>query len=339
MILKESKINMVDNNRKIELSIIIVSYNTKKMTLECLNSIKNNTNNINYEIILVDNNSTDGSVQELKKYHPEIIIIENKENKGFAIANNQGIDKAVGDYLLLLNSDTLIYDNSIKILIDIAKTKNWNEAIAPILLNKDRTLQKSFYSYPNVLKILGNITGLSAKIKKYLVGKKAKIFGGILTKNPEDIKEEFLTGYVLFACVLINKKIVEKIGGLDEGMHFYHEDCEYGYRMKLNGIKQFVCPQAKIIHLGGGSSRNQSMMAYKNYYIGLRYFFKKHYSLLNWIALEIVLKIYFSWMLIMAVMGMKKHLNLPSNYSEGSIESDIVFANYSKRIKFYREMI
>ena len=333
---------MDENNEKIEVSIIIISFNTKKLTLECIESIKKNTD-LKYEIIAIDNDSKDGSPDEIRLKYPDVKLICNNQNKGFAKANNQGIKIARGKYFLLLNSDTIVYKKSIDALFYNAENKKELAGIAPILLNYDGTLQKSFYNYPNILKIISNTLGISAQIVKIInkINKTQKIDAKIKTSynmKIEDIEKEMEVDYVLFACILLNRKIVEKIGGLEEGMHFYHEDCEYGYRMKKNKIPIYVIPDTKITHLGGESSGNYSSKAYKSYYLGLIFFYNKHYSKLNTVVLKMFFRIYFTYKLLSSILGFGKYLYIPSNYKKEKLERQ-KFGKFDERLKYWYNMI
>src|SRR3989344_4262041 len=136
-----------------DLSIVIVNWNTKELVLDCINSIIESKTKVKYEIIVVDNGSTEGSVEALRKIK-EIKLIENKENLGFAKAVNQGIKKSKGKYILLLNSDTLVRKGSIDKLIEFAKRTSDAGVVGSRLLNPDRRIQPSCINFPTI----GNAT-------------------------------------------------------------------------------------------------------------------------------------------------------------------------------------
>ena len=134
-----------------KLSIIIVSYNTKNILDECISSIKNSNTQSSYEIIVVDNASHDGSVKMLESKHPDVRLIKNKENRLFAIPNNQGAEIATGEYLLLLNNDTLVYDDNLDKLIQFMDEQDQRViCVGPKILNGDRTLQSQGFFFLSI---------------------------------------------------------------------------------------------------------------------------------------------------------------------------------------------
>ncbi len=253
-------------NNKIELSIIIVSYNTKKITENCLKSIFDSLKNskINYEIIVVDNASTDDSCEMLESYkvHKALKVIKNEINVGFAKANNQGVKIAKGKYLLLLNSDILVLNNSIEKLFNFYKQ---NEKLINFLggklLNKDLTPQPScgpMYSLPMVFAHL------------FLKGD----YWGLTRYSPNKIKG---VDWVSGACILTKKEIFQKLGGFDERIFMYMDEIDLFFRAKKNGFKIFFYPEANFIHLGSASSGGRTYPILQ-VYRGLIYFYKKHHN-------------------------------------------------------------
>lgn len=252
-----------------KLSIIIVNFNTKDLLRDCLNSIihsipclagrqaLNHPLSSNYEVIVVDNASSDESVKMLKKEFPQVKLIKNKRNLGFSKANNQGINKARGEYILLLNSDTEIVNNALKELVDFAESKNDLGMAGPKLLNPDGRPQPStapFYTLP--------VAFLS-------------LFGGdrFLRRSPvKTTPVDWVSG----ACFLIKKAIIDKIGLLDEKFFMYAEEMEYCFRAKKAGYQVYFYPQAEVIHLGEGSGDRQK--AILGIYQGLIYFYQKHFA-------------------------------------------------------------
>ena len=170
---------------EIDISIIIVNYNSTELLKNCLDSIEKFTSGINFEIIMIDNNSMTGDFDELLKYHDKITLIKNDVNRGFGAANNQGFEAAIGKYVLLLNNDTILSENSIKKVLDFAETLEGNETIGCKLLNEDKTIQKSVYEFPNLLNVF------TSNFFLYLLFPKSKYFNkyhlmnkGILKSKP-----------------------------------------------------------------------------------------------------------------------------------------------------------
>jgi len=233
----------------VDLSIIILTWNSKKYTLNCIDSIYRHTpKKIKYEIILIDNGSTQNTLEEVKKRFPDVIRIRNKKNLGFAKANNQGMKIAKGEIILLLNDDTIINDDSLYRAYKFLKAQPENiGAVACKLLNPNGTLQVScrqFYTLKNIIKI---ILGKSCFFLPYSIRHKLYID---IWKH-DKIRE---VDWVNMAFFMVRKSVIDKIGGLEERFHFYGEDMEFCYRMHLNNYKLLFLNTCEIIHIGGGSS-------------------------------------------------------------------------------------
>lgn len=280
------------------LSIIIISYNTSKITIDCLKSIFldkgltfdlnkiNDKNLIPTEIIVIDNNSHDDSVYQIKKLFSslriknfELKIIENKFNAGFGKANNQGLKIAKGNYILFLNSDTIILHSA------ISQSLNWlcSHPEASIctaqLLNQDKTIQASGGFFPN----LGNIITWCLSLDDLpLVNKIIKPLHPhtptFYTHDKFYLKDRQLD-WVTGAFMLVRNSHLKPTFGFDENYFMYGEELELIYRIKKNNPQfqtwYLVGPQ--IIHLGGASAQNKVDPIF-NEYLGILAFFKKHKS-------------------------------------------------------------
>ena len=224
-----------------DLSIIIPSYNTKKLLKECLNSLKKNKGKLSIEIIVVDNGSTDSSVDYLKKTSKDemIQIILLDQNWGFAGAVNKGIKEARGKFLLLLNSDTQIQKETLKKAIEFAQ--NHPQAIVGLqLVNFDGSIQPSVYHFPS----------LRRAIKEFWLGQKDS-YQKYFPKTKKAIKVDAVTGAVMF----IPKKIIKKIGLFDEKYFFYFEDLDYCRRARKVGLKVYYLPPAQVFHHHGAAGK------------------------------------------------------------------------------------
>lgn len=267
-----------------ELSVIIVNWNTKELLSNCLSSIFKYTTGIKFEVIVVDNGSTDGSDDLVKKKFPQVKLILNKDNCGFTKANNQGIKVAKGEYILLLNSDTYLTENSFKKLIDQAKSYQNLGALGPQLLNEDRSIQQSagFFPYlPQVfywMSFLDDLPG-STFLKPYHVD------------HDSFYKSDHQVDWVTAAAILVPREVINEIGELDEKIFMYGEEVDWCYRIKNAGYKIYFSPITKLIHLGRGSSQQISKSAILGEYTGIRYFYQKHKGLLSLQLLGILLKI------------------------------------------------
>lgn len=268
------------------ISIIILSYNTADITIDCLKSIllDKGLQQMDYEIIIIDNNSHDDSLEKIAKFknslkikNCQITIIANKDNRGFGGANNQGIKIAKGNYILLLNSDTIILHSAISQSLDWLSSHPEASTCTAQLLNKDKTIQASGGYFPN----LGNmITWCFSLDDLPLVN---KIIKPIHPHTPQfythdsfylkDHQQNWVTG----AFMLTRKPLLDKVKGFDENYFMYGEELELSYRINLatkqNQVWYLIGPQ--IIHLGGASAVNR-MDPILNEYRGFISFFKKH---------------------------------------------------------------
>lgn len=228
-----------------ELSIIIVNWNTKTLVIDCIKSIVNSKPNLNYEIIVVDNGSTDGSLDELsllatKTKSVKIVVIANPKNVGYSKANNIGIKKAKGASVLLLNSDTLVKPNSIEALYNFSLTSKSIGAVVPKLLNTDESVQNSVYKTPTIARA----------ISEFWLGK-SKEFGLYAPNSKIPMEVE---GAVM-AAFLITKHALDRVGLLDEKFFMYYEDLDYCRRLRDCGLKIIYLPTAQVVHHLGASGK------------------------------------------------------------------------------------
>lgn len=236
----------------VKVSIIIVSFNTKELLRNCILSIHKTTKSIGYEVIVVDNASTDGSPEMIETDFRDITIIKNTENLGFAKANNQAMRIAKGEYFLLLNSDTIVKEGAIEALVNFMEKQEKAAAVGPKVLNVDGTLQSKGFYFPSLSESLILLFRVykffPKKIRSYLF---PKIFRDENTISKVD--------WVIGCCILIQKDIVYKIGLLDEALFFYGEEVEWCYRAKKTGYSIYYFPKAEIIHYGGASKIDSSV--------------------------------------------------------------------------------
>lgn len=219
-----------------KLSIIITSFNTKELLEKCLLSLKN----AQAEIIVVDNASIDGSVERVEQRYKGIKILRNKENLGFAKANNQGIKIAQGEYVLLLNSDTQVEPKALDELIKFAEERSEAGVIGAKLLNQDGSTQPSVFHLPTI----------RGAISEFWF-KKTESFSKYAPKGNNPIEVEAVVG----AAMLIPKPVIEKVGLLDERYFMYFEDLDYCRRVRRAGFKVYYLPKAEVIHHHGASGK------------------------------------------------------------------------------------
>jgi GT2 family glycosyltransferase len=265
------------------LSIIIVSFNTKQLTLDCLNSIYAQTDDkkILFETVILDNASTDGSLgalQAFAKDHPSTMVIEKKQNTGFGKGNNEAVKHASGKYLLLLNTDIVVLDHDIEKLFDFyRKNEEKVQFLGGKLLNKDLSPQPSaapFYTLPVVFLAL------------FMRGD----YWGATRSSPAKTTE---TGWVSGACVLTTKDYYQALNGFDEHIFMYMDEVDLLYRAKKQGWRTYFYPEARFIHLGSASSAssNKRTAPILQVYRGFLFFYKKHYGAGALFLLKIMLKL------------------------------------------------
>jgi len=241
-----------------KLSIIIVNYNTKKLTLNCLKSIDRHPYDAKFEVLTVDNNSSDGSVEALEKFNSKnfnLKIIQNKKNLGFSKANNKGIKASKGEYVLLLNSDTEVKNDSLNNLLKVAENLEDAGVVGAKLLNTDKTVQSSVFKLPTI----------SRSVKQYLLDKK-----NILDKYAPKTQSTTEVEVVVGAAFLITPEALKKVGTLDEKYFMYFEDFDYCRKIRRKGLKVYYTPKSEIIHHHGASGGDFSkLIASSKTYHGL----------------------------------------------------------------------
>lgn len=225
-----------------DVSVIIVNYNTCRMTAECIESVRQKTFGISYEIILVDNGSTDGSKEFFEQFEG-IKYIYSDENLGFGRANNLGAKQASGDCLFLLNSDTLLINNAIKILYDYISTHPMAGVIGGNLYDRDGRPNLSFKRHlPGIFDSLNEMT--SNRLGKMIWGKN-QFFNH--SKVPLKV------GYIQGADFMLSKWLFDSLGGFLEDYFMYYEETDLCCRIDRSGYKCFNVPEAKIYHFDGAS--------------------------------------------------------------------------------------
>lgn len=234
-----------------DVSVVLVNYNTKDMTRDCLKSLYEKTSEIDFEVFVVDNNSHDGSCEMIEQEFPMVKLIKNPDNKGFGSANNLAIRQSNAKYIFCLNTDTLLLDNAIKKFYDFMEAaENQNVGSCGCqLLDKNMQKQHSYGRYPRIARILFTLFGLALLFPKTY----RKIFTQTPNENDEKPYEvEYITGADLF----IRKSVLDEVGLYDEDFFMYFEDAELEYRIAKAGYKNVIIPAINIIHYCGMPPKN-----------------------------------------------------------------------------------
>lgn len=255
----------------IQLSIIIVNYNVKELLEQSLVSIRKASKDLRTELFVVDNASTDGSVEFIRSNFPEVHLIANRENIGFAAANNQAMKQAAGSYFLLLNPDTVVQEDTFSVIMRFLEQRRDCGMVGCKILNPDGTLQLACRrSFPTPWVGFTRIIGLSRLFPR------SRIFGkyNLTYLDPDQTYEvEAISGS--FMCV--RREVVDQVGYLDEAFFMYGEDLDWCYRIHEAGWKIFYLPETKIIHFKGESSKQTDIDLKLMFYRAMELFVQKHY--------------------------------------------------------------
>jgi GT2 family glycosyltransferase len=265
-----------------DVSIIIVSWNAKKYLLNCLNSLIQRQKEYSQELIVVDNASSDGSAELVEKDFPQVKLIRNEENLGFAKANNIGIRASTGRYICLINSDVVVLDNCVKLMIEFMDQHLKAGMGGPRVLNPDRTLQVSCRHFPSIWNNLCQAIALNK------VFPKSVFFSEPFMNcwNHDSVRSvDVLTG-----CFwLVRRKALDDVGLLDEDFFFYGEDIDWCKRFNDTGWEVRFYPAAEAIHFGGASSSNAPIRFYLEMQKADLNYWRKHHGRLGQLAYWIII--------------------------------------------------
>lgn len=259
----------------IDVSVVIVNYNVRDLVIICLNTLyKYLPASIIIETILVDNNSSDNSIEAISEQFPQVKIIANKFNAGFPAANNQAFHIAKGKYIFMLNPDTEFFDDALSKMVEYMENHREISMMGPRLLNSDKTLQQSFWRYPTLTYLFFDTIYL-------------KQFIGSKYYRDKNVNEPFEAESFSGAAILFQRELLQKIGFLDEKL-FWIEEIDYCYRAHLKGLKLLYYPPAVILHHIGQSAKKNYNIAICNQVVNKIKFFKKYHSTFEWILVVLL---------------------------------------------------
>lgn len=257
-----------------QVSIIIVNWNTSKLLEDSLRSIYAETKSRFKEVIVVDNASTDDSCEMVRDKFPDVKLIENTTNFGFAHANNQGISIAQGGYVLLLNSDTVVLNNAISKTVSFADKHPQAAVVGCRVLKPDMSVQASCFKFPSVFNMLLSCTYLNKLFPhSHFFGREAMTWWDKNDSREIDV--------VCGCFMLVRQKAIEAVGMLDEQFFIYGEETDWCYRFKQAGWKVMFTPMAEIIHFGGQSSRKVKGEMLIQLRLSILKFIRKHHGWLK----------------------------------------------------------
>lgn len=245
-----------------QISVILVNYNGKAFIEECLDSLVQDPGAERMEILVVDNGSRDGSPELINQKYPEVKLIKNTENRGYAWANNQAIKAAGGEYILLLNTDTAVRPGVFFELLKILRSDKNAGAVGPLLYFDESKYQVSF----------GNkVDFIHEMLQK-------SILNFVYKRRLRSLSQNLYVGWLSGACMMIAKRALEEVGLFDDNFFLYFEDIDLCYRLRKKKYKLIFTPLVKVYHKGGGSSAADSLRNRFFYRQSQLYFYRKHNS-------------------------------------------------------------
>jgi GT2 family glycosyltransferase len=259
------------------ISVIIVSYNTRAMTLECLRALYADVGGMAAEVWVVDNASADGSVEAVRAEFTQVRVIANDKNVGFGAANNQAMREAAGRYLLLLNSDAFPRPGAVAAMVDFLDRRPEAGLVGPRLLNKDGSLQRSCFPFPSPARAWLENLWISAVFPD-----RPKL--GDYRRWAHDSERE--VDWLIGACMLVRREVLERVGGFDERFFMYAEESDWQRRMRDAGWKVLFTPAAEVVHLGGASGANEKAKINRHFFESLDYYEYKHHGVLGLVSLR-----------------------------------------------------
>lgn len=249
------------------VSFIIPNWNHRQLLGECVSSIYSTTNNMAYEIIVVDNASTDDSAEYIQKTFPDVIWVQNNNNLGYAKAVNQGVIKSRGDFIFLLNNDVKLMGRTVERLASVLIENPEAGAVAPLLYYPDGRAQISCRRFPMPSALLLEFLG----IDKFGPFRRWKL----------TIEEHLRAGIILqpmASALMVKRECWDNVGPMDEGFPIFYNDVDWCFRLYKNtNYKIYLCPEVKAIHHEGASVNRMGYRKKVKFYKGLLRFYLKHF--------------------------------------------------------------
>ncbi len=318
-----------------DVSIIIVNWNTRDILGNCLRSIYDQTNEVEYEVVVIDNASSDDSAAMVRAEFPQVVLIENSNNLGFAAANNQGMAIAGGRYVLLLNSDTIVLDGAIQKTISYADDHQDIGVLGCQVWENEREIQKTCFAFPSAWGVILQKMGLRRLFPR------SRVFGRIDygwwdRTSPMDV--DVVSGMFM----LVRKYAIDQVGLMDEDYFVYAEETDWCFRFKKNGWRCVFAPVARIIHLDGGNKSTDLVKVKMCVQMqkSVLLFFKKHHSVIQYFLARLILTAYtglrclaFTLMLIgRIIVGKDVNNNLKESRSHWSVFKYCAFGIEPERV-------
>jgi GT2 family glycosyltransferase len=283
-----------------DVSIIIINYNTRDLILGCLNSIFTKIKGIDYKVTVVDNGSSDGSIEAFQQNYPAVNLVRNERNLGFALAVNRALRNSPSDYCFILNSDTILTDDALNKLVSFLDNAPKAAIAGGQLLNQDGSRQNSFDNIPNIWSELAGKSLLRIVYPSRYPSKRQAY------AQPVEVES------VIGAAMLVRSQAIKEAGLLDEDYFLFLEETDWCHRMRQKGWQVWFVPDASIYHIQG-QSKKQVLAAAKIEYINSLYkFYRKHYSLATYLLLRIIkpikigIALVFNLIALLITLGLSK---------------------------------
>jgi GT2 family glycosyltransferase len=311
------------------ISIGIVNWNTRELLDKCLESIYLQTQSDLFEIVVIDNASKDDSCDMVKTKYPQVKLIINQENLGFAKATNQGFDVSTGDYVLMLNSDTVILDRAIEKTLDFADKNPDSAVVGCKLIYPDGRFQNSCFRFPGFLGIFFESIYLAQLFKNNYLLNWSRY--GYQDKNwtvPRTVD------CVMGCFMLIRHPVLKEVGQLDTDYFIFGEEADFEYRVKKAGYKVTYYPKTQIIHIGGGSQKTLQdiVWSYKAIYRGIFFFLYKWFPIKAYVSNVIFVIFMLPRLFFWAIFDIKSFLIHKGKFSKQNLLNVSTFKFHLKAI-------
>lgn len=284
-----------------DLTIIIVNWNTRELLDKCLASVYASQTNLKFDVWVIDNQSFDNSIEMIREKYPNTILIKNENNVGFAQANNQAINKSSSEFVMLLNPDTIVDKDVLDGLIGYLEGHPDVGAAGPMLLNPDGTLQESAYPEPTLWREFWRLFHLD--LFKHLGTYPMAEW------NHSDLRD---VDVLMGACFLVRRKVLDQVGLLDENFFMYSEEVDFCKRIRDFGWRIVWFPTVKVIHFGGQSTSQVQQEMFLQLYQGKIQYFRKHNSL----------AVVWAYKFVLFMAAIIRLFLTPFAFFEGSAEKD-----------------
>lgn len=251
------------------VSVVVVSYNTRQMTLACLSALYEDLGDVPAEVWVVDNASSDGSPDAIRVRFPQVRLIANDRNVGFGVANNQAIAQASGEFVLLLNSDAFPKPGAVRVLVDYLRHNPRVGVVGPRLLNADGSLQTSCFRFPSPARAWLENLWVSSLFANHPVL-------GDYRSWAHDAERE--VDWVIGACLLARREVCQQVGGFDERFFMYAEETDWQRRIRQAGWEIGFTPKAEVVHFGGASGAAEKPRINRRFFESLDRYEQKHHG-------------------------------------------------------------